>query len=143
MGLNGNINNIFDWLKEITYFKTPSFDFTQEDWKKFNIFLIHRFLSQKEDYVELVNYVQGLSIQDPEKIYRIYCNLIPKKQVYLKYTKSTTKSSNKDLLKEISKYYQCSTREAEDYISLLGKDGCKEVLEALGIEQKEIIKLIK
>lgn len=143
MDLNGNINNIFDWLKEITYNKTPSNIFTQEDWKKFNIFLIHRFLSQKEDYVELVNYIQGLSIQDPEKIYRIYCNLIPKKQVYLKYTKSTTKSSNKDLLKEIAKYYQCSIREAEDYTSLLGKDGCKEVLESLGIEQKEITKLIK
>lgn len=134
---------LFDWIKQVTYEKKTWDSFSDEDKKYFSIYMVHRFLSQKEDYVELVNYVQGLSIQDPEKIYRIYCDLIPKKQVYLKYTKSTTKSSNKDLLKEIAKYYQCSIREAEDYVSLLGKDGCKEVLESLGIEQKEITKLIK
>jgi len=134
---------LFDWIKQVTYEKKAWDSFSNEDKKVFSIYMVHRFLSQKEDYVELVNYVQGLSIQDPEKVYRIYCDLIPKKQVYLKYTKSTTKSPNKDLLKEITKYYQCSTREAEDYMSLLGKDGCKEVLEALGIEQKEITKLIK
>lgn len=134
---------LFDWIKEITYNKKPWDSFTEEDKKTFSVFMIHRFLSQKEDYVELVNYVQGLSLQESEKIYKIYCNLIPKKQVYLKYTKSTVKPPNKDLLKEITKYYQCSIREAEDYILLLGKDGCKEILEALGIEQKEITKLIK
>jgi hypothetical protein len=134
---------LFDWIKQITYEKKPWNSFSDEDKKQFSVYMIHRFLSQKEDYIELVNYIQGLSIQDPEKVYRIYCNLIPKKQVYLKYTKSTTKSANKDLLKEIAKYYVCSAREAEDYVSLLGKDGCKEVLEALGIEQKEIIKLTK
>jgi hypothetical protein len=134
---------LFDWIKQITYEKKSWDSFSDEDKKQFSIYMIHRFLSQKEDYIELVNYIQGLSIQDPERVYRIYCNLIPKKQVYLKYTKSTTKSANKDLLKEITKYYQCSTREAEDYVSLLGKDGCKEILEALGIEQKEITKLIK
>ena len=134
---------LFDWIKQVKYEKKTWDSFSDEDKKHFSIYMVHRFLSQKEDYVELVNYVQGLSIQDPERVYRIYCNLIPKKQVYLKYTKSTTKSSNKDLLKEIAKYYQCSVREAEDYMSLLGKDGCKEVLESLGIEQKEITKLIK
>jgi hypothetical protein len=134
---------LFDWIKEITYSKKPWNSFTDEDKKVFSIYMIHRFLSQKEDYVELVNYVQGLSLQDPEKVYKIYCSLIPKKQVYLKYTKSTAKSANKDLLKEIAKYYSCSTREAEDYVNLLDKDGCKEVLEALGTEPKEITKLIK
>ena len=134
---------LFDWIKQVTYEKKSWDSFSDEDKKQFSIYMVHRFLSQKEDYVELVNYIQGLSLQDSEKVYRIYCDLIPKKQVYLKYTKSTTKSANKDLLKEIAKYYSCSIREAEDYVSLLGKNGCKEVLEALGIEQKEITKLIK
>ena len=93
---------LFDWIKQITYEKKSWDSFSDEDKKQFSIYMVHRFLSQKEDYVELVNYIQGLSLQDSEKVYRIYYDLIPKKQVYLKYTKSTTKSANKDLLKEIA-----------------------------------------
>lgn len=134
---------LFDWLKQITYDKKSWDLFSEEDKKTFSTYRIHKFLSQKEDYIELVNYIQSLNIQDKKLIYQIYCHFIPKKQVYLKYIKGDKKSKSKELLEKISRYYSCSNKESEEYFEILGKEGCKELLSSLGIESKEITKLLK
>jgi hypothetical protein len=58
---------------------------------------------------------------EKEKIYKFYCEFLPKKSVYSKYIKGTKTKVNEDLLQYISKYYECSFREAEEYITLLKK----------------------
>lgn len=135
--------NLFDWLKEITYNKTPWTSFSEEDKKSFEPYMVNRFLSMNQSYVELVNYVQRIPYTEKEKYYTIYCGLIPKKQQYLKYIKSSTKVPNADLLKHIARYFECSTREAELYISLLKEDEVKKYLRGMGLEEKEIKKLLK
>ena len=47
------MKNIFDWLKHINQYKTPSSEFTDKDWDVFNSYMVHRFLSMNMDWIEL------------------------------------------------------------------------------------------
>jgi hypothetical protein len=96
-------------------------------------------------YVEVVNYVQGLNIKDNKKLYEVYCWMIPKsKNTYSPYIRSTSKKSiSPELSKHVSEYFECSLGEADEYISLLRKEGVEDILIKKGIEEKEIKKLLK
>jgi hypothetical protein len=83
---------LFDWLKEITLNKTSWENFSEKDRESFNVFMINRYLSMNIDYIELVNYIQTIPFAEKEKYYTIYCQMIPKKNVFLKYTKSNKKT---------------------------------------------------
>jgi len=73
-----NCANIFDWLKHINQYKTPSSKFTDKDWEVFNSYMIHRFISMNKDFIEVVNYVQEFPPQEKVMIYNIYKEFIPK-----------------------------------------------------------------
>ena len=45
--------------------------------------------------------------------------------------------------KYISEHFECSITEAEEYITLTGKDFVEDILVKQGINEKEIKKLIK
>jgi hypothetical protein len=143
MGINGNINNIFGFLKQINGDKKPWSSFTDEDHKQFTVYMIHRYISMYEPYIEVANYAQLLPQNDKEKIYNFYCEMIPKSNIWLKYIKGSQEKVSENLLKHIANYYTISFREAEEYISILGKEGVKNILEKSGIEDKEIKKLLK
>jgi hypothetical protein len=140
---NGNDFTFFDWLKQIQGNKKPWSSFTEEHHKQFNTYLIHRYISMYEPYIEIVNYAQSIPQNDKEKIYQFYCDMIPKNNIWLKYIKSTKKKINEDVLKYISEYYMVSFGEAEDYIYILGKSGVESILQKYGVEEKQIKKLIK
>ena len=53
------IRNIFDWLNHITLYKTPSIEFTDNDWENFNSYMVHRFISMNQYYVEIADYAQS------------------------------------------------------------------------------------
>ncbi len=59
-----------------------------------------------------------------------------KKQFFQKYIKTTKKSPSKDIVEQISKYYECSLGEAEEYTYILGNKGIQEILNKLGYESK-------
>jgi hypothetical protein len=134
---------IFDWLKEITYNKSPWNSFTDEDKESFNSYMIHRFVSMNPDYIEFTNFIQTIPYTEKEKIYNLYLRMLPKKAVYFKYIKSNHPKKSEAILKQVAKYYECSYKEASDYIDILGKDKVKDILGKLGIEEKEIKSLLK
>jgi hypothetical protein len=134
---------IFDWLKEITYNKSKWESFTEEDKKSFEPYLIHRFLSMNPEYIEFVNLVQTFPYSDKEKTYNIYLYMIPKNNMFFKYIKSSKKKKQESLLKHIANYFECSFGEAEEYIDILRESGVKSILTSLGVEEKEIKKLLK
>jgi hypothetical protein len=134
---------IFDWINQITYEKQPWNSFTEEDKKSFEPYMIHRFLSMNPDYIEFVNLVQTFPYSDKGKIYNIYLYMIPKKKMFLKYIKSSKTKRQEKLLKHIASYYECSLGEAEEYIDILREHGVKNILNKLGIEEKEQKKLLK
>ena len=137
--------SIFDWLKEITYNKSPWNSFNEEDKESFNPYMIHRFLSMNPDYIEFVNTVQTIPYTNKERIYNVYLYTLPKKDIWLKYIKSTTPKKQDALLKHIASYYECSLSDAEEYINLglLSDKGMSYILQNLGVDDKEIKKLLK
>ena len=134
---------IFDWLKEITYNKSPWSSFTEEDKESFNSYMIHRFLSMNPDYVDFVNTVQTVPYTSKERTYNIYLYTIPKRDMWLKYIKSTKTKRQEAMLKHIAAYYECSLGEAEEYADILRDNGIKAILKQSGIDDKEIKKLLK
>ena len=134
---------IFDWLKEITSNKSKWESFTEEEQSSFNPYMMHRLLSMNPEYIEFVNLVQTFPYSDKEKIYNIYLYMIPKKNMFHKYIKSSKKKKQESLLKYIANYFECSLGEAEEYIDILRETGVKSILTKLGVEEKEQKKLLK
>jgi|TARA_B100001173_G_scaffold238888_1_gene208630 hypothetical protein len=134
---------VFDWLNEITVKKTPSNNFTQQDWDDWNSYMVHRFLSMNISYIDIVNFVQNINPQNKKEIYTIYREMIPKKKVWNKYIKNQNKKDSKELAKIIANKLSIGSDEASSYIPILGKEGITGILGDLGFEKKEIKKLIK
>ena len=138
-----NCANIFDWLKHINQFKTPVEKFTDKDWDVFNAYMIHRFMSMNKDFIEVVNYVQEYPPQEKQAIYQIYKEFIPKNNKWNKYIKSKNKEPNKDLVINLKNYFQCSAKEAKEYLDILENTDVDRILSSIGLEKKEIKQLLK
>ena len=137
------INNIFGWLNEITVQKSPPESFSNKSWDNWNSYMVHRFLSMNRYYIDIVNYVQKMNPQSKKEIYTIYKEMIPRKKLWLKYLKKESKTNTKKIYEYIGEYMEVGLREANDYISILGKERIKNILHSMGIEDKEIKKIIK
>ena len=137
------IINIFGWLNEITVQKSPPESFSPKSWDNWNSYMVHRFLSMNRYYIDIVNYVQKMNPQSKKEIYTIYREMIPKKKLWLKYLKKESKTNTKKISEYIGEYMEVGLREANDYISILGKEGIKNILSSMGIEDKEVKKIIK
>ena len=135
---------IFDWIKAVIDTKPSWETFSPEQQKQFNNYMIHRFLSMNPKYIEVVNYIQGLNIQDSKKLYEVYCFMIPQsKNTYSAYIKSNTKKASPEVAQHVAEYFECSVSEADEYISLTDKKWLENILTTKGIDEKEIKKLIK
>jgi hypothetical protein len=134
---------LFDWLKELTGKKRDWDSFSDKEKESFNPYMVNRFLSMHQPFVELINYVQTVPYTDKEKYYRLYCNLLPKQNVWLKYIKPQMKQPNKKLLETIASLYEVSTKQAASWVDLLDKEYIEEALQKQGLQDKEIKELFK
>ena len=137
------IKTIFEWLNEITLHKTPVEEISEESWNVWNSWLVHKYVSMDIRFVELANYVQTLPYENKQQTYTIYREMIPKTKMFLKYVKSRTKKKPATLVEYVAKHFECSLGEAEEYIDILRESGVRSVLYKMGIEDKEIEKLLK
>lgn len=135
---------LFDWLKEIQGQKRSWDEFTDAEKESFVPYMVNRFLSMYEPYIEIVNYVQKIPYTQKAAYYGLYCDLIPRNNnVWLKYVKSKVKGPNKDLLQTIAELFEISSREAKDWISILPKKEIKVILSTAGYQDDEVKKLLK
>jgi len=137
------MGSIFDWLKEINTLKSHPDKFTTQDWDIWNSYMVHRFLSQNVNFIEIVNEVQLLPPTSKKQIYTIYREFIPKNNKWSKYIKSSNKEPNKDLILSLKEYFKVSTREIKDYLKILDKKEIQNILSNQGLEEKEIKILLK
>ena len=134
---------IFNWLEQITYEKKDWKSFTEDQQSSFNPYMVHRFLSMYEGYIDITNVVQKFPYTEKEAIYNTYKSMLPKKKMFLKYIKSSRKKTSDALLVHIANHFTCGLGEAEEYTYILRKEGVEGILFQSGIEEKEIKKLIK
>jgi hypothetical protein len=137
------MKNVFDWLKAINSTKPPVESFTDKDWEVWNSYMIHRFLSMNPNYIDLVNEVQKSLPQNKREIYSIYKEFIPKNNKWNKYIKSSVKQPNKDLSSHIKDHFECSSKEAREYITLLDTPQISRILSNRGLNTKEIKTILK
>ncbi len=137
------INNIFEWLNEITYNKTPVKEISEDSWEKFNNYMINRFVSFEPKYLDLVSIAQTIHPQDKEKLYSFYCKVLPKQKKFFRYMKPKEKGISDKLIYYITQYFECGKEEAITYYKLLDKNQVLDMLQNLGVDPKEGKKLIK
>jgi hypothetical protein len=133
---------IFDWINEISYNKTPWSSFTEKNQESFNRYMINRFISMKEDYIDIVNLVQKYPLSNVA-LYNFYCKTIPKSKSFFRYIKPKKSMVNEELISILAKRFQLSKREIKDNYHLIGKDLAKNILLNIGIDEKQIKKLLK
>ena len=141
---------LFDHLNALTAEQDPNYfnKLTEEDIKSWSNFMINRFLSMKPEWVELIATLLPLSqTLEPEQMYKLYINVLPKGKQYLKYTKGKAEDKYEEFLVElIKKEYLCSERQAIEYLEVLyatreGRENVKFICEKYGIDKKQITKL--
>jgi len=135
--------NIFSWLDEITLHKSPTEEFTDKDWENFNSYMVHRFISMNLYYTELADLAQSLMPNNKKEIYNLYKEMIPKRKSYFKYIKSKNKQPNKELIEKITSYFKIGSSEASTYIYILDKKELTNILNEMGVDDKEKKKLLK
>jgi hypothetical protein len=135
--------NLFDHLNNITLNKSEWDTLSDEDKKSWNTFMVNRYVSMKEKYIDLSNLIQKYSTLSPKMVYTFYKNIIPKEKAYFKYIKANKKEYNKELVSILSSYFECSNRESKNYIDILKKEEIISILKSTGKDDKEIKKLLK
>jgi len=137
------VKDIFGWLNEITLYKTPVEEISEESWDKWNSYMINRYVSMDIRYIELVNYVQTIPYDNKKQLYNIYKEMIPKQKTFFKYLKVTKRKTNLQAIDYVAKHFECSLGEAEEYMDLLREHGVRGILYKMGISDKEVDKLLK
>ena len=134
---------LFDWFKELTGKKRDWDSFTDKEKESFNPYMVNRFLSMHQPFIELINYVQTIPYTDKKKYYTVYCGLLPKQNVWLKYIKPKMKQPTPELINAICGILNCSKREAREEVILLDNDVLEENLYRAGYQPSEVAKMFK
>jgi hypothetical protein len=125
----------FDWVKQITCEKREWDSFTDEEKEAFVPFIINKALSYNPQYIQIVEMAMTYSMP-PNKLYDFYKDVIPKKPIWNKWIKSQVKFDEQEL-QFIAEYFECSTREAKDFIGLLeDQEKSLILLEVKGFDNK-------
>ena len=137
--------NLFQHLSQVTTQQNPDYwnTLSEEDKKTWSNYMIHRFLSMKMEWVDVVNEIQKYNLR-PKDLYRLYSNIFPKRKQWLKYVKGKKDMKHpKWVLKKIAEYYEVSIVESQEYAELFystekGKMDLKVLLEKYGVDPKLI-----
>ena len=137
--------NLFQHLSQVTTRQNPDYWITlsEEDKKTWSNYMIHRFLSMKMEWVEVVNELQKYKLQ-PKDLYKLYINVLPKGKQFLKYTKRRNQMEHPNwLINVIANHEEVSKKEAYDMIEMyyLTEGGMLELgqlAQKWGIEPKKI-----
>ena len=137
---------IFDWINQILVKKTHWNEFTADDQKKFSPFIINRWLSMDNEFLEIVNFFQKYSIGtlEPREVYKWYCDMLPRGKRFNKYIKGKKdKKYNTELLDIMVTHFECSKSQVKDYLELIHKNELIEILGKYGMNEKTIKRLLK
>jgi|TARA_B100002003_G_C13963711_1_gene466669 hypothetical protein len=142
------MKKLFDHLKHITEKQTVGYwdTLNNTEQKRWSNYMTHRFLSMKMEWIDMVNEIQKYNLR-PKDLYRLYSDVLPKGKQWLKYVKGKKDMKHpKWVLEVVSKYYESSLTEAQDYAEIFyateqGKANLKSILQKYGSDPKEIKKL--
>jgi hypothetical protein len=112
--------NLFQHLNQVTTIQKPNYwdTLSVEDKKTWSNYMIHRFLSMKMEWVEVVNELQKYNLQSKD-LYKLYINILPKSRQYLKYVKGRNQMDYPNwLINIVANHEEVSKKEAYDMIEM-------------------------
>jgi hypothetical protein len=128
MDLFGHINNL-------SYKNKKWEDFTENDRKSFNVYMINKFISMNPDYTDIVNQFQKYTKDlDSSTVFNFYYNFLPKRKTYFKYIKGDKPKINQDIIDIMCLHYECGEKTALEYIDLLTTDKINTILNKYGFD---------
>ena len=146
--------SLFDHINAITQVQDPKYfdKMSDSDKKTFSNYMVNRFLSMNEDWIEIVAdldpHTTGRQLKS-ELTYKMYIDIFPKSRAFLKYIKgNTTTKYTPELVQLVMKHYEASRKEAVEYLHIFYSSDdrlqkLKDIVSMYGIEQKEINKMVK
>jgi hypothetical protein len=133
----------FDFLKLVHDKKIKWENLTEDEQKTYNKFIINRALGFNNNILDVVNRIQQYDVT-PKESFKYYQSMTGDKFRFNKWIKGQkSKSYNPPLLVIISTYFECSCKQAEEYLNVLDKKGIKVLLKSIGLQDNEIKQLLK
>tara|TARA_R110000796_G_scaffold59604_3_gene137522 strand:- start:530 stop:961 length:432 start_codon:yes stop_codon:yes gene_type:complete len=138
--------SIFDFINGVTSKKKSWDEWTEPEQKAFAPFIVNRWLSMRMELTDLINELQCYTIGQlkPRDTYKLYHDLLPSNKAFAKYIKGK-KSDKYDakLIEQLAQHYQISKSETADYLELLSKESCDQILSLYGYNAAEKKKMLK
>jgi hypothetical protein len=120
-------NYIFEILNDIKVHKKGNLLERSEYEKSFDKFVILRFLSMNDDNCEIVNYINEFyDVLSKKQLYALLIELIPITKTYDAYIKHEKEIELEDP-RLVSELYECSMKDAGEYIKIMGNDWFNDV----------------
>lgn len=133
--------SLFDHIKQITDVQNQNYweNITDADKKSWNNYMVHRFLSMKQEWIEVVNEIQRYWELKPKSVYQFYTNILPKGRTFLRYTKSKKKSTiEKWAMDILCDYFEESSENIEKTLDIMGKDVVYSIVSKYGVDEKQL-----
>ena len=137
---------ILDWINQILIYKKPWNSFTESDQKTFSSFIINRWLSMDEEFIEVVNYFQKYAVGtlEPREVYKWYSDFLPKGKRFNKYIKGKKyKKYDKEILNILCIHFECSKLQVKEILEIISIEEIKQILQIYAMDIKKIRKSIK
>jgi hypothetical protein len=124
--------DLFELLDDIRKNKTGSILDKEENLSSFNSFLIIQWLSMDHSEVPTLNYLNKyMTSMTKKQMYIALTHLIDKSHDRLNWIKKAD-DSDIEYIEILSKYFECSKKEASEYFSIIGKEGADKIKEKYG-----------
>ena len=124
---------LFDVIKDIKYYKKGDMLDVEgsEAEAAYNNFIAMRFLSMNEGLCPVVNTVNHLQdVFDKKEMYKLLIELIPETNSFDGFIKAKTDKEQYE--EEIAQYYECSIKEAREYVKIMGLEWAEQIHKSFG-----------
>ena len=121
--------NLFDHIKNLTQYKNEA-NFKDDEVAttyKQSRYMINRYISMNEPYIQIVNEINSYPDIPDESHYRYYFNILPKLKVFFNYVKKTKTNADEEI-KYIAHYFDVGKKEAEMYFNTLSQNDIDEII---------------
>jgi hypothetical protein len=124
---------LFDTIKDIKYGKKGNlFDEENSEYEAaFSNFMALRFLSMKQELCPLLNIVNQFQDSiDKKDMYKLLVELVPNSYEHDEFIKAIVNKYEYE--KDVAQYFECSLKEAREYIDIMGLEWAKEIHSSYG-----------
>lgn len=139
---------IFDNINDVFYNKTSWEEYSETDKKKFNPFMMNRWISMNPDYIGIINYLQQytIGILNNREVYKLFKDLFPKIKFFTKYVKGEKEDVDKippALIEALCNDFNWDKRETIENLNLIPTSALIQHFKDRGYSEGEIKKQFK